>query len=281
MGDLQVDTAVERVGDGHYRAMVSREWEIWGPMGGYMAALALRAAGAEASFQRPASFSCHYLSVAAFEPVDLHVTRLRGGRNAESLRVSVTQGDRAVLEATVWAVNEIEGLEHDVTEVPPAPHPDTLPGMAELAVGEEAPFPFWNNFDMRPLSWRKDWPPPVPLEPRWRNWLRFLPTSTFKDPWVDAARALIVVDVQCWPSVPPHHAWKWPDGPEWMAPSLDLYVAFHNPRPDEPWLLADGYAPVAGDGLVGWTGRMWTPDGVLVASGGGQLLCRRVPKMPW
>ena len=47
MGDLGVDTAVEALGDGRYRAHVSRDWEIWGPEGGYIASLALRAAGAE------------------------------------------------------------------------------------------------------------------------------------------------------------------------------------------------------------------------------------------
>ena len=28
---------------------------------------------------------------------------------------------------------------------------------------------------------------------------------------------------------------------------------------------------------MGWTGRLWSDDGHLVASGGGQLLCRRNP----
>ena len=46
MGDLAADTAVEPLGDGRYRASVSRDWEIWGPMGGYIASIALRAAGA-------------------------------------------------------------------------------------------------------------------------------------------------------------------------------------------------------------------------------------------
>ena len=57
--------------------MVHRDWEIWGPCGGYVAAIALRAAGAESPFARPASFFCHYLSVADFAPVDLVVTPLR------------------------------------------------------------------------------------------------------------------------------------------------------------------------------------------------------------
>jgi acyl-CoA thioesterase-2 len=46
MGDLAADTRVEQVGNGRYGAHLSSEWEIWGPMGGYVAAIALRAAGA-------------------------------------------------------------------------------------------------------------------------------------------------------------------------------------------------------------------------------------------
>ncbi len=61
MGDLGIDTAVESLGDGRYRGTLSKEWEIWGPMGGYVAAVAFRAAGAESVFPRPASFACHYL----------------------------------------------------------------------------------------------------------------------------------------------------------------------------------------------------------------------------
>src|SRR4051812_43115549 len=61
MGDLGIDTEVRAVGDGRYEATLSREWEIWGPMGGYVAAFALRAAGASSPFDRPATFSCHFL----------------------------------------------------------------------------------------------------------------------------------------------------------------------------------------------------------------------------
>jgi len=282
VGDLGVDTAVEALGDGRYRATVNQDWEIWGPEGGYIASIALRAAGAESRFARPASFSCHYLGVAAFDEVDIQVTPLRSGRNAESLRVAITQEGRPILEATVWAVAEVEGIDHAVLAPPDVPGPDELPTMEErwATVEEEPagpPFNFWSNFDARPIEWSSVWPPPGPLDPVWQQWERFLPTATFDDPWVDAARALVLVDVVSWPAASRHHQWKWPNGPEWMAPSLDLYVAFHDPQPDEPWLLVDGHSPIAGDGLVGWTGRLWSTTGRLVASGGGQLLCRRVP----
>ena len=65
---------------------------------GRLREIAFRAAGAESAFARPASFACHYLSVAAFDAVDLLVTPLRASRVAGSYRVEMTQGDRRILE---------------------------------------------------------------------------------------------------------------------------------------------------------------------------------------
>jgi acyl-CoA thioesterase-2 len=240
-----------------------------------MASIALRAAGEESRFDRPASLSCHYLNVAAFEPVELQVHTLRSARTALSQRVTVTQGERQILEATIWSVGEVEGLEHYDAEPPAVPTPDELPSIEELRPEGGSPFRFWENFDMRPVNFQTQWPPPESLPPQWRAWCRFRPVATFEDPWVDACRSVILVDVQSWPAASSRHAWREPHG--FIAPSLDLYVAFHLPAPQEPWLLADGLAPVSADGMFGWTGRLWTPDGRLVSSGTGQALYRRVP----
>jgi acyl-CoA thioesterase-2 len=275
VGDLSDDTAVERVGEERFTARLSRDWEIWGPMGGYVAAVALRAAGACSSFERPASFFCHYLGVADFDLIDLEVTTLRSGRTAMSQHVSVTQGDRSILEASVWSVDEPEGLEHDLSSPPQVPGPDDLLSTEELDPDRPSTFSFWDNVEMKPAMPASDWPPTGPLEPVWQAWCRFRPTPTFHDPWLDSCRSLILIDVQSWPANSRHHAWKQPHG--FIAPSLDLYVAFHNPSPEEPWLLADGHAPVSARGLLGWTGRTWTTGGGLVASGAGQALYRRVP----
>ncbi len=59
--------------------------------------------------------------------------------------------------------------------------------------------------------------------------------------------------------------------------SLDLSVQFHQFAPDAEWTLCDGLCPVARDGLGGCTGRLWTTDGRLVASGASHLLCRPNP----
>lgn len=274
MGSLAADTELEG-GSGRYRAHVHPDWEIWGPCGGYVAALALRAAGSESRFERPASFSCHYLRPAAFAPVDIEVTTLRSGRTAEAFRVSMTQDGREVLEALVWATEVGPGLEHELTEVPEVPDPAELTSLAERFPDEAPPYRFWTNLDARPVHWIEPWPPTAPLEARFLEWMRFVPDDTFADPWVDAARVVVVMDIAGWPAAHRHHAHAEPLG--YFAPSLDLYLAFHALRPDEPWLLVDGRAPVAAEGLIGCTGLVWSRDGALLASGGSQLLCRPLP----
>lgn len=276
MGDLGVDTAVQQVGDGRYTATLSAEWEIWGPMGGYIASVALRAAGAESPFARPASFFCQYLGVATFDTVDLSVTTLRAARTALAQRVEITQGDRRILEATVWSVGDVDGLDHDRTDAPEVAAPDGLPTIRELLTDEELAqgpsFPFWRNLETKPLHFSRQ-PRTEGQEPIFREWERFVPASTFADPWVDACRSVVLIDVQSWPAASRAHAW----GHGFYAPSLDLYVSFNDPQPASEWLLVDGHGPVARDGLMAWTGRLWSEGGRLVASGGGQLLCRRMP----
>jgi acyl-CoA thioesterase-2 len=246
-------------------------------MGGYVAAVALRAAGASSTFDTPASFYCHYLGVAEFDTVDISVTTLRAGRSAMSQRVSVTQGDRSILEATVWSIAASEGLEHEYLSPPEVEPPGELKSTEELRRDPTPTFPFWNNIEMRPAEYSAAWPPDGPLPPVWRAWCRYRPTSTFEsDPWLDATRSVILIDVQSWPSASREHAWKEPHG--FIAPSLDLYVAFHESAGKEPWLLADGIAPVSRGGMLGWTGRVWTTTGALVASGAGQALYRKVQR---
>jgi acyl-CoA thioesterase II len=275
MGDLANDTEVRPSGDGSYEATLSADWEIWGPMGGYVAACALRAAGASTDMARPAAFSCHYLGVARFGPVGLRVEARRSGRTAASQRVEVSQEGRPILDAMVWSVGDLEGLEHDETSPPDVPGPDELPDIRELLPDDAPPpFPFWNNFEARPIEFEPEWPPDGPRPARWREWLRFAPTATFEDPWVDAARCVILVDLPSWPSAHRPHAWR---QPPFTAPTLDLNVAFHRPTSGRDWLLCDGAAPLSTGGLFGWTARVWSPGGHLHASGGGQCLYRRLP----
>ena len=102
--------------------------------------------------------------------------------------------------------------------------------------------------------------------------MRFRPTATFDDPWIDACRSVILVDLPSWPAGHRPHAWQ---EPPFIAPTLDLNVAFHRPATHEEWLLCEGTAPLSTAGLLPWTARVWSPSGQLHASGGGQCLYRR------
>jgi acyl-CoA thioesterase II len=276
MGDLAKDTAVEGHDglDGRYRARLLQDWEIWGPNGGYIASVALRAAGAHSRFDRPASLVGHYLGVAGFDDVDIAVTTLRAAKRAESMRVSMSQDGQPIFEALVWAVGDVTGLEHDITTMPDAPAPETLPIVAQkLAENGITPFfPFWNNFEERVSDWIDDqehWRNRPPGEPVWGHWFRYLPRSTFDDDWVDACRSLILLDTGIWPAACNLHVRS-----EYMAPSIDISAAFHRFRRDEPWLYAESRSTSASGGIVGGEGRVWSRDGTLLAVGASQLLCR-------
>jgi acyl-CoA thioesterase-2 len=176
----------------------------------------------------------------------------------------------------VWSVSDhVEGLEHDETAYPDVASPDDLADIRDL-LPEDAPrpFAFWDNFEVKPIDFEVEWPPDGPRPARWQEWLRFIPTATFEDPWVDAARSVILVDLPSWPSAHRPHAWT---QPPFTAPTLDLNVAFHRPTTGHDWLLCEGAAPLSTAGLFGWTARVWSPGGQLHSSGGGQCLYRRLP----
>jgi acyl-CoA thioesterase II len=280
VGDLEVDTRVTPASDDgtRYVAKLSPDWAIWGPNGGYVASVALRAAGLATGRARPASIVAHFLGVAAFDQVDIDVAVLRTSRFATSARVGLRQGERPVLEALVWGLDPGgAALDHDVAPAPAVPPPDQVPSrderLAALPPDEQGPppFPFFDNLHQHPLDWAESWPPPGPLDPVTLAWTRFRPTATFADPWVDACRPLIPIDTYGWPAASRAHAHVFP--PETVGVTVDLSVRFHRPTADE-WLLVEATSPVGAGGLVAATGRVWDRAGRLLASGGQTLLCR-------
>jgi acyl-CoA thioesterase-2 len=272
MGDLDADTRLQG-SEGRYTTSLSPDWKIWGPNGGYIAAIALRAAGLESRLARPASFSCQFLEAGAFEPALVRVEALRRGRAAESLSVSIEQSGRRLLVAHVWTVAKLDGLVHDTSSAPSVPSPgDLLPIEALLPPDAQPPHAFWGNLERRPV----DWVEPerrVPTDPIALGWFRFRPQARFQDPFLDAARSLILLDTMSWPAVRSAYV----EPPAFIAPSLDVSVQFHALAPESDWLLCETTAELARDGLIGYRSRVWSESRQLLASGAGQLLCRPAP----
>jgi len=109
----------------------------------------------------------------------------------------------------------------------------------------------------------------------------------FRRPFVDAARPLILLDTFGWPAVYERHK-----GTDFTAPNLDIRaywrliaamrakgasVSFHRSAAASEWLLIDHECPVADDGLLGVSGRVWSEDGGLLATGIAQLCCIPLP----
>src|SRR5262249_5446113 len=161
---------------------------------------------------------------------------LRTSKRTASLRVSMRQRDRPIMEAIVWVISEMTGLEHHSLPMPQVPLPAELKSIEELVPPAERKnvFRFWDNLDVRPLDF-VPWEQRVPGAPVWREWCRFRPRATFDDPFVDAARSLLLIDTMLWPAGCRAH----PIDQPYMAPSLDVTAQFHQAAPQSDWLLVD------------------------------------------
>lgn len=275
MADLEVDTRVHAQGDGQYGASLSSDWEIWGPNGGYLCAVALRAAGELAKIRRPVALYCHYLRVAKFAPVTLRVETLAAGRRAESLRVTMYQEQRPILEAMVRTAREGEGLQHQDFAAPKTSSPDALNTPAQLGYDYAERHAFWGNFEVRVARPERFAAPGERRDPYWLEWYRIHCAAGFDDPFLDAARSAVLLDTVGWPAAVQRHP-----NPAFIAPSLDFAAWFHASGQGQEWVLAEAHAPRAADGHIHATGRLFDTEGRLLASSGTQLLCTPLPPQP-
>lgn len=279
VADLERDTSVVLTAQGQdhseFSADVSDEWAIWGPMGGYIASIALRAAGAHCGRARPMSINASFLAAARFAPVTLRAETLRTTRVATCVRVSVAQDDRAVLETTVWGTDSSEGLDHHTARTgPDVPHHRELPTFHERLAeqGDDVNFEFWNRLDYRPTRWSGDWSTREPAEPIAVSWYRFVDGPRFQEPWLDDTRLLIVTDLDAWGAATTAHTGEL----AFFAPTTELTCRFLQPAHETEWLLSWGAAPVGNAGVIGVESETWSEDGRLLAIGGSTLLCRPV-----
>jgi len=266
------DTAVDGR-EGTFRATLHEGWNVWGPFGGYRAAVMLRALAAASRQPRPATFACAFFSTGKNGPVEIAVTTRQAGNRAEALHAVMTQDGAPIMDATAWFVaGDVAGFEHDAAVMPRVPAPETLRSYKDLSEDYASWYPLWQSVEGRPLIWS-----PSPGPPEWHAWLRLQAPLLHSDLVLEAARHLMWLDVMMWNAVLPPH----PRRPtRFIAPSLDLTAQFHAGAPTEEWLLCDAAAPIAVDGLASCHGRVWSRDGRLLASGTSQLFCRPNPVAP-
>jgi acyl-CoA thioesterase len=263
MGAFQTDTELAAGDNGRFDGVLSKDWDILGPNGGYMAALVLRACGQAAPpDHRPLSLSCQYLDRAAAGPVVIALDVEKSGREAWSFSATMRQGDRLVLKAQVWTGNMAEGPESVDWTLPDAPAPEDLRPLDPGGSG------FLRNFDTRSVT------PVGRADPRgsvYEAWIRYPDFAGDGDGVLEQARALPWIDAAPW------MAHRRGEGElDYYPSSLDLSVWFHQPSNGAEWLFAQSVIGHAGRGVLSGHVRMWTREGRLVASGASNLLCRRV-----
>jgi acyl-CoA thioesterase len=164
--------------------------------------------------------------------------------------------------------DELTGYAHDFGSAPQVPGPHALRGYQELAEEYDEWYPIWRNIEGRPIRWREP-----PGRPEWHAWLRFTQTA-IHDRQADALRQLFWLDFPGWNATIAAHEWPFP----FIMPNLDLSVQFHRFAPRETWILADGVALLAEDGLVGCVSRLWSEDGRLLATGTSTHISRPNPR---
>jgi len=267
VGLFQDDTALSDKG-GRLFATLSRDWEIWGPNGGYVSAVALRAAGIAAPpDHRPATISVQYLSVGQFADVEAEVEPVRKGRNAWCINVMLVQSGKRILQAQVWTTNKTDGPAKIDRKMPGVAHHSGLKSWSEMFPDAQPGFPFWQNFDGKPVRFAAE----GTADPRGsvsQNWNRFCGFAATNDPFLDCARALVMIDTYPWIAFGRGLDRR----PDYVAPTLDLTAWFHDAPGACEWLLVDARSDVARSGLIHGSVDIWSDDGRPLASGGSNLL---------
>lgn len=267
IGTLTEATRLNATNDG-FVVELDPAWEGWGPAGGYLVAIALRAVGLSVpEGHRPVSLSAQFLSKGEPGAAVVRVAIRKPGGSSQ-VNVSLWQSERCFFQAQIWTTARAFGpneIRLAIPDVPAATELETLD--AHFSRLGRKLVTFWANLDCRPVEFRAPGGPP-PQTHRLQRWYRFRDEPATADIFTNAARAAVLIDANVWAA-----HWRMLDQePEYAGPSLDVTVAFHHTANLSDWLLLDAESDIAINGIVNATGRVWTADGRLVATGGGNCL---------
>lgn len=253
MGDLTKQTRPRSIGDDAYELELSPDWEVWGPNGGYVSAGVLRAVGESSARDRPISYFGQYLRKTSFGKAEVRVERVRAAGSASAYEASLRQDGELKVRALVWTGDHGEGLEHERVG-----RPDFFVPLEDAGDRPRVgPMPCWDNLEIRQVKNSGG---------HYSHWYRFVPDPDVTDPFADAGRILVLIDMMQWPAC----YYMSEDPPPYVAPSLDLYVQLHRIGGASRWLFSDARTLVADDGVVAGQARVWDADGKCLGSGGSQ-----------
>jgi acyl-CoA thioesterase-2 len=214
------------------------------------------------------------------ESIDYHVEKIRDGRSFTTRRVIAMQFDRTVFELTASLCVAEEGPSIDPDrpkDFGELPAPESLPRYSELmASNEVVPFPAeWalreHGVDVRTVN--APWSPRGPSEDGGiRLWIR-ADGNMPDDPKLHSAMLAYQSDESISDNVMVPFGVTW-GTPEIMSASLDHAMWFHRRFRMDEWLFVEQRPCTAANARGLATARVWTAEGVHVATYTQEMLLR-------
>src|SRR3954453_5798919 len=131
MSKFERDTSVSEVEAGAFEGHVNRDWWIvFGPNGGFLAAMLVRAmaAAVDDPSRAPRSLTIHYTTAAAEGAVRIATTIERAGRSLTTVSARMEQDGRLIaLAIAAFSAERIAAIDFDDAPDPAVPPPDQGP----------------------------------------------------------------------------------------------------------------------------------------------------------
>ena len=201
------------------------------------------------------------------QPLRFTVERLRDGHSFSARRVHAIQYGKPILSMITSFQTDADGLDHQ-DSVPAAPDPEILPTLAEVFTEMDDPQAnFWSKekaVDLRHVEGAIYVRPGRQLASRQSVWLK-TPGRLPDDPLINAAVLAYCSDYSLLEPVLRCHGLAWSDSRLRVA-SLDHAMWFHRHGRADEWTLYTQSSPSASGGRGLAAGRMFTADGILLAT---------------
>jgi acyl-CoA thioesterase len=253
MSKFERDTNVNEVDAGVFEGHVNRDWWIvFGPNGGFIAAMLVKAMSAAVDDHSRAarSLTIHYTAAPKEGPVRIRTTIERAGRSLTTISARMEQDDRLIaLAIGAFSRERLPAIEYDEAPAPDVPPPEDVP------VVEARP-------DMPPFS--RQWELRYAIGPRpfsgadgptiTGGWIRPLDEHP-----VDAALVAQITDAWL-PAV--FIRLTQPNA----VPTIDLTIHFRGDLPlPADYVLVTFESRLSAGGFVEEDGAIWSRDGRLIA----------------
>lgn len=244
-------TAVTPGADGRWQGAIAPGWDIVGAAnGGYLLALAARAASLAAGRRDPVTVTGHFLAPGRPGPVEISTEVVKEGKRFTTVGATLADADRPLVQILA-SFSELEwsgGMDRLEVGPPDLPPPDDC---IAIEPTETFPPPFMGRVDLRlPPELAAGWGSGG--SPRVHGWFR-LPN----DEPIDTLTLLMAVD-----AFPPTIFFT--DLPIAWVPTIEL-TAHIRARPEPGWLRCAFSTRFITGGFLEEDGEVWDATGRLVA----------------